>query len=1137
MTCPDCQHLNDPTAKFCEECGTALQLICPQCQQQNKPTAKFCKECGSKLVQASPKENGIEKTEASGKQTDQLVTPSTGSVVGISKPPKAAERRQLTCLFCDLAGSTALSEELDAEDFRQVILDYQKIAEQVIQQFGGHVAQYLGDGLLVYFGYPKGLENAPRAAVRAGLGILESVDRANQEWATLGRTEINIRIGIHSGLVVVDEQMALGETVNVAARLEGLAPLNTLVISPQTLKLVRGWFEVKSLGKEKLKGIREPIEVFQVLEESGASSRIEIAKGRGLSPFVGREEEVYRLLRSWNLAKQGKGQLLLLNGEAGIGKSRLVESLKGQVRQENNVAKLELRCSDYHVNSPFFPLIDLLEKRVLAFEKEEPPESKIDKVVKWMDFAGIAKHPNLPIFADFLSIPISAKQRDQYESGLLGAAGKRKKFIEGFTSALFNFSQIQPLLLIIEDLHWMDSSTLEWLNLTIKQINAYPILILSTTRPYFQPGWAENRFISQINLHRLNANRIEAICYHQTQGKALPTEILQQIKEKTDGVPLFVEELTRMIIESDLLIEKDDHYDLNPAYKSGFALAVPSTLQDSLIARLDNLSGSRTIAQIGAVLGREFSFELLQAVTQKDERSLQQDLDQLVSSELLYQKGFGKEAKYIFKHALIQDTAYQSLLRSKRQQWHQQVVAVLENQFPELVEAQPGIIAHHASEAGLKRKALEMWEKAAHKAVDQSANLDALHHFERAFSLLDSLKNETERTTKELELLVPYMGVLCLAKSWGHPEVKKNGLRILELSELYNNHIFRFSGYYGLGAAHFSNGEFEEALDYAFKGLALAKDIKEMDFRPGFITFLGEINLVMGNLKESLTFFQKAIQLYQPEKHQFLENMGSGDIWFYAQSFLVINLAILGYPDQAKREARAIEERSIGQKNIMSIHRTKCATGILSYFLNNWEYMQQVFHSTLPQIEESGEMALIPAWQLWNCIYLITKGAKKNIQKARRILKQLTELEFIFYQPLYCTSFAEACLLGGHITEGHTVINYALDLCQQTKEKLSLSKLYSIQGDLFIVEDKTDLAEKAFQKAITLAKKQSAKWYELQATISLAKLWHSQGKTKAAFETLNEIYSWFTEGFDTVDMQEANALLEGWAKQMEVDSK
>lgn len=736
MQCPKCEYVNPEQAKFCNNCGQKLIGICAHCGTQNPEGANFCSDCGSKLLFVEP------------------VKPSK----------RKAERRQLTVLFCDLVGSTPLSEALDAEDYREVILDYQQVAEAAIKKNGGHIAQYLGDGLLVYFGYPRGLENAPKAAVKSGLDILEAINKANKVWAQEGKTEIAIRIGIHTGLVVVDEHLALGDTVNIAARLEGLALENGLVISNYTQKLVSGWFEMESLGVQTLKGIKEPMEIYQVLKASGAGSRIEIAAGRGLSPLVGREDELNLLLRKWNQAKAGNGQFLILNGEAGIGKSRLVQSIKGQVKQEKNAARLEIRCSDYQTTTPFYPLIELLENRVLAFAREEESESKIEKLKNWMNFARLALKPHLPIYSDFLSISIPDELRAQYESQLLVAAGKRKKFMDGFTTALLHYAKEAPLLLIVEDLHWMDSSTLEWFNQVVEQLPTYTIFVVATTRPQFQAPWPTKSYIAQLNLNRLSNDQIEMMCYHQAKGKVLPKTLLKQITDKTNGVPLFVEELTRMIIESDLLLEKEDHFELSPIYQSRFELAIPSTLQDSLIARLDRLSDSREIAQIGSVLGREFSYKLIEAVAQRTEEGLQKDLSKLVASELLYQKGLGRAATYLFKHALIQDTAYESLLKRRRQQLHKRVAMVLEQQFPELVETQPELLAYHANEAGLNEKALEMWELAGNKAVRQHANFDAVYHFQKALSLLHCISDETRRMDKELDLLLPYSGALMVGK-------------------------------------------------------------------------------------------------------------------------------------------------------------------------------------------------------------------------------------------------------------------------------------------------------------------------------------------------------------------------------------
>ena len=443
MNCPNCKHINLGNAKFCNNCGDKLLGICAECEAQNPDGAKFCNECGKNLTSAT---DGTTSKEFNTNQEPDEKNPKA----------KAAERRQLTCLFCDLVGSTTIASLMDAEDYRQYILDYQMIAEEVIKRHQGHVGNYLGDGLLVYFGYPIGLENAPRTAVQCSLAIIDAIAK-HYSAMTTDTQKVQVRMGIHTGLVVVDEQMALGSTVNIAARLEGLAETNTVVISEDIKKLVEGWFDVGSLGSHTLKGISQPMVVFQVLKERGAETRLEISRGRGLSPLVGREDEVYMLLRSWNQAKSGNGQLVLLNGETGIGKSRLVDSIKGQVKQEPNVAKLELRCSDHHVNSPFYPIVDLFERIILDFEKEDTYPQKVEKLKNWIDnVSGLTKTPYLPIYADFLSIAITDKLRAKHENPLLAPAAKRKKFMDGFVPAIPGWkypSSASPQLSVIMAAH------------------------------------------------------------------------------------------------------------------------------------------------------------------------------------------------------------------------------------------------------------------------------------------------------------------------------------------------------------------------------------------------------------------------------------------------------------------------------------------------------------------------------------------------------------------------------------------------------------------------------------------------------------------------------------------------------------
>ena len=698
MQCLTCQYQNPAQAKFCMNCGSRLELKCPHCGAAFMESAKFCMECGAEVH--------LQLTDNSPGTKNQKI--------------KLAERRQLTVLFCDLVGSTALSEKLDAEDFRQVILNYQEVAEKVVKRFGGHVGNYLGDGLLVYFGYPKGLEDAPGAGIRAGLGILEAVAHANKQWAAAQKTTIAIRIGIHTGLVVIDDHLALGETTNIAARLEGLAPVNGLVVSPQTMKLVEGWFEMRSLGEQVLKGISHPLEIFQVLNESGARSRLDIAMSKGLSPFAGREQEINLLLDRWAQAKSGAGQVVLITGEPGIGKSRLTEVLKIKIAEEPVARLIECLCSAYHESSAFFPVIDCLERDFLQFEHNETPKTKQEKLEGFLTQQGLPLNTTMPLFAALLSIPLE----ESYSTLQLSPIALKKKTMDNLLQILIGITHRQPLLLVVEDLHWADPSTLEWLGLLIEQVPANCLFAVFTARPEFQLPWQSRAYFTQLTLPRLHGHITETICQHICHGKSLPAEVLAQIKSKTDGVPLFVEELTQMVLESGLLRESKNSYELSAPLPP---LAIPATLQDSLIARLDRLTEVKDVAQIGAVLGREFSFELLYAVAAIPQDILEKDLAKLVAAELLYQRGLLPLATYIFKHALIQDTAYSSLLKSRRQQLHQRVASVFEKQFPHLIESQPELLAHHLTEAGLVESALPFWVKAGQLAIARNANQERLH--------------------------------------------------------------------------------------------------------------------------------------------------------------------------------------------------------------------------------------------------------------------------------------------------------------------------------------------------------------------------------------------------------------------------
>jgi class 3 adenylate cyclase len=655
-------------------------------------------------------------------------------------PPPEAERRHLTVLFCDLVGSTALTGRLDPEDYREIVRAYHQVCAAVLQRFDGYLAQYLGDGVLGYFGYPVAHEDDAQRAVWAGLALLDACASLSLHPALPPGEPVSVRLGVHTGLVVMGdvgagarhEPLALGETPNIAARLQHLAEPNTLVISAATQQLVAGYFRCKALGAHTLPGLAQPMEVYRVLGTSGAQSRLEVAATHGLTPLVGRAQEVGLLMACWTRVTEGLGQVVILEGEAGIGKSRLVQVLKEHVAGEGH-PWLECQGSPYYQHTALYPLTELLARRLLHLELEAPLAQQVQHLEAFLAQHGLSPAETVPLLAPLLSLPLPATSAPVQGS----PEQQRQQTLHVLLRLVLRLAAAQPLLLVIEDLHWVDPSTLEWLSLLVDQGPTARILTLCTCRPDFRPPWAGRSHLTQVTLARLPERQTAELTHQVAQGKTLPVEVVAQIVAKTDGVPLFVEELTKTVLESGLLLEQEAHYALTRPLPP---LAIPVTLHDALMARLDRLGTAKGLAQVGATLGREFSYALLQAVAPWDEATVRRALQQLVEVELLYQRGLPPQATYVFKHALIQDAAYQSLLKRTRQQYHQHIAQVLAAQFPDIVETQPELLAHHYTEAGVVEQALPYWQRAGQQARQRSANLEAVRHLTKGLELLAMLR-------------------------------------------------------------------------------------------------------------------------------------------------------------------------------------------------------------------------------------------------------------------------------------------------------------------------------------------------------------------------------------------------------------
>ena len=704
------------------------------------------------------------RSDASGKAPS--VDAATTSSAPSAHPEDRAERRQVTVMFSDLVGSTALSARMDPEDLREIISAYQKCVAETVQRFGGFVAKYMGDGVLVYFGYPQAHEDDAERAVRAGLELVAAIG------ALKTHAPLQTRVGIATGLVVVgdligsgasQEQAIVGETPNLAARLQGIAEPNSVVIAGDTRKLLGNLFELEDLGAQDLKGIAGPVRAWVALRPSSVESRFEALHASGLTELVGREEELELLLRRWSKAKIGEGQVVLLSGEPGIGKSRLTVALQEHLKGEPHT-RMRYFCSPQHTDSAFYPVIAQLE-RAAAFERHDLPESKLEKIVSLLG-SSAEQRTDVQLLAELLSIPIG----NRYSGLDWSPQRKKEKTFEALLRQLDFRSRQQPVLLVYEDVHWIDPSSRELLDMTVDRVARLPVLLLITFRPEFVPPWTGQAHLTTLTLNRLGRREGAMLVERLAGNRALPDEITAEIVERTDGVPLFVEELTKAVLEAAVEGQDASETISRAALPS---LAVPTTLHASLMARLDRLgTAAKEVAQIGAAIGREFSYQLLILVAQKNEEEVKASLARLSDAGLVFCRGAPPEANFLFKHALVRDAAYGSLLRSQRLELHARIANTIEAEFPDKAAAQPEVLGHHAEEAGLSAKAIGFWQKAGELAVRRAANPEAIKHFRRALSLLGEQPDTVERSRNELAILSRLGRELMSSHGWASPEVR-----------------------------------------------------------------------------------------------------------------------------------------------------------------------------------------------------------------------------------------------------------------------------------------------------------------------------------------------------------------------------
>jgi class 3 adenylate cyclase/tetratricopeptide (TPR) repeat protein len=1025
-----------------------------------------------------------------------------------------AERRQVTVLFSDLVGSTALSEQMDPEDLREVIAVYQKCVAETVRRFGGFVAKYLGDGILVYFGYPEAHEDDAERAVRAGLELIEAVGGLKT------RASLQTRVGIATGLVVIgdligsgeaQERGIVGETPNLAARLQALAAPGSLVIAASTRQQIGELFDLEALGPQQLSGFAEPQRTWRVLGESGEVSRFEALRS-GTTPLIGRDEEVELLLRRWEQAKMSEGRVVLISGEPGIGKSRLAAALSERIRTHPHT-RLRYFCLPHHQDSALYPFIIQLE-RAAGFTRDDTVETKLSKL-RALFVPGIYDDDDISLLAELLSLPSSAAELN------LSPQRKREKRFEVLLNQLEAEARRRPVLIVFEDAHWIDPTSRELLDLTVDRVRRLPVLLAITFRPEFQPPWVGRFHVTSLALNRLGERDGTALVQKLVGNVALSADVVAKIVERTDGVPLFVEELTKAVLES---AGQVDRVTAALATTSLAALSVPTTLQASLMARLDRLGTvPKEVAQIGAVLGREFSYELIEPLVERDEKELQAALGQLSDAGLLFCHGTAPHSSYLFKHALVQDAAYGTLLRGRRQNLHTRVAALLEQDFPELIEGRPELLAHHLTGAGDTERAIDEWLKAGQHAAARSAHLEAIGHFERGLAALPALAEDPARDRREIELQLARGLSLFTLEGFQSAEAARAYTRARDLAEQRGDPRQLFMATYGLWQAANGAAKILDCRSLSNRLQQLTADdaddaLSLQAHHSAWATYL-----FAGEPAVSREHSEAGRQLYDPERHRLHHQLyGGHDPGMCAGYFGAQAHWMLGYPDKGRalgREALALAQR---------ISHPFSSALALQY--NSMVHLDRGEPELALQLLEAAKalaaeqrLSFVVEPQLLHGAALTAQGAfEEAVVCLREGLARPSAMRVRCYG---LARLADALTRQGEHAAALAAARDGLSAAENTGHRQWEAELRRFEGIALCGLNRLDEGQNALAEAMRIARRQRAKAYELRAATSVARLWCEQGRRAEARDLLVPVYGWFTEGFDTADLKEAKALL------------
>jgi class 3 adenylate cyclase/tetratricopeptide (TPR) repeat protein len=1028
------------------------------------------------------------------------------------------ERRPLTVVFPDLIGSTLLSQALDPEDMELLLIRYRERCAETVRRWGGYVAQFMGDGILAYFGYPDAYEDDPRRAVGAGLEIARVVPLLE---TPPGVPPLGVRVGIHYGVTVVSpvgagQNLAIGSAPNLAQHFQRFAPPNGVVISEATKRQVHGFYEVEPLEEAASEG-----PLYRVLGTTGATRSIDAAAAVGLTPFIARKDEFLALKAAWARAVEGNSEGVLIQGEAGIGKSRLVHELKAFV--EKSAQLLELHCSPDVQGTALRPVAEAIT-RTFNIADDQPNDKRLHKLERGLAGLGALSQENVWFIATLLSI--SMKDRQPPLEGT--AQALRRRTLEALVAILAIMSAHQPVLVVVEDLHWADKSTLELMDLAFERLGADRVMIVLTTRPELEVAWQAAKKPQRLTLPRLSLAEAEELVRGVVHQRELPEEVLEELAPRSEGVPLFAEELTRALIDTRLLVDRGDRYELAGSLDDA---AIPANLEASLTARILRLGPCKRVAQVGSVIGRSFGYELIRAVDDASDAELERDLAELVRTDCLFVVGQPPDAQWTFKHALIRDAAYDSWLRTKRRALHARIAETLVERFPDTASAQPELVAHHFTEARAYDKAVPHWLEAGQQALGRSANQETVTCLRRGLESLAFLPESQARANTELTMRVLLGPSLMATKGYSHADVLENYTRAHHLVKRVSGGPNIFEVLWGLWAQYFVGGELLAAREPAEQCVRLARDAGEPRLIPPAHHALGFVECYTAHypetvklVEEGLAVFDEAQERENATRFQFastlaLRNMGATALW------------MLGKPDQARRLAAGALPLA---ERLAHPPSTAFAITASSWFLQLAGEAERV----LEVMQVVNRLSADEGFAFWPPLVSVFGGwakmAKGDITGgADTMLESFQRYRAIGGGILRTHGFAllaEGLLEAGRLDECLTTIDEALANAHATGEVHFEPELHRVRGLALLrraerERGSVDAARQAFDRALELAREQGARWLELRAALALARLLRAEGRTESARELLSAVHAAIGEGHDTREMQAAAALL------------